>query len=379
MIFSGANERAVIAVCRFLCPLDLPPIIIARSEQDPIWHTDYAHLIRASRQHDQLDLEDLVSCVRQVASVSDEVLILLPTVESVNRLILANRAEFELAGLNVELVPEAIYSQVSDKAKFIRLITSFGMSAPPEVPNPAAADLPIVAKPFAEFSSIDGAKCYPELIFSAAHLDRFLQTARAEDYFYQRYLAGDSYYYLMHLSADGTHRVAYQQNLLQQANGKSMLAARLCDCPDEALGDRLVAALRSVNYCGFVMVEILYAEGDFYVIEANPRLWGPFDLACRTAVASALLENLDAQASIRLSTEIMSRSGYTWLGGLVSEVMLGRKLRVYPNALRFLAAELLSRRCRDVFLRSDTRKLFFREIKTAISARKQRRAASEVM
>ncbi len=378
VIFSGANERAMIAVCRYLCPMGLAPVIIARSAADPVWLTGYAKLVQVTRQFDHLEVEDLLNCVAQIAGCSEDELVLLPTVESVNRIVLANRSKFEQAGLSVDLVSEEVYSTVSDKGAFIQLISAFGMLPPPEVTNPSLADLPIVAKPFFEFSRVNAKKCYPELIFSPLDFERFKQSTREQDYFYQRYLNGHSFYYLMYLSPNGQHQFAYQQNLLQQANGKSMLAAAACGCPSEPLREALLASLRSVGFTGFIMVEVMQVESVFYVIEANPRLWGPFDLACRTPLALGLISGLGLSIPLQNSGPSAPIGCYTWIGGLLGQWLGGHKVRRYPGAFRILIKEFGKLRCKDVLLRRDTYKLFFGEISASISDRCKTEKASEV-
>jgi len=368
VIFSGANERAVIAVCRYLSSRGLAPVLIARSAGDPIWRTDYARLVHVTRQFDHIDVDDLLDCTRQLAVKTADTLVFLPTVESINRVVLAHRLEFELAGLSVEMVSQDVYTTLSDKASFIKLITEFDMSPPPEIRNPGVEDLPIVAKPFSEFSKVDRKRCYPELIFSEKEYRSFLKRTRPEDYFYQSYLTGHSFYYLMHISDEG-ELVAYQQNLIQQANGKSMLAARICNCPSASLERSLLAALKSVSYRGFVMIEVIQSDGVFYVIEANPRLWGPFELACSTPVVKGLTEQLEGK---RLSHSVVSspvKSCYIWLGGWASEFMRGHQVRIYPGAVFLLIKEFLRMRCADIFFRRDTIKLFLWEIREAISSR----------
>ncbi|WP_434027917.1 hypothetical protein [[Pseudomonas] boreopolis] len=354
VMFSGANERALVALCRAFARRGLSCSIAARPGPDPIRHTRYRAWIEAERGSDQLELQDLLRCVRAIAARHPgRRLLLLPTAESVNRLALRHRAEFEQAGLQVPLVDEAIYLAVSDKASLLALAARFGLEPPPMLEAPVAEALPLVAKPRCEFAPDSGRKLYPELIFERARLERFLATHEPDHYFFQRYLDGASYYYLAHFDRGGNARFAYQRNLAQQANGKSIVAAELCECPDADTRQRLQAMFRAIGYHGYAMVEVMLLHGRSYLIEVNPRFWGPWTLADR---AGFLPEACDGRP---LATSGARSGRYLWLGGWLAERRAGRRMRRYPG-LRL--PTLLALACSDVYLRPDSLPLFLREL-----------------
>lgn len=369
LAFSGANERAVVAVCRAFARRGLRCAIVARPGPDPIRLTRYRRWIEAERRSDGLDLDDLLGCVEAVAARHPGTrLVFLPTAESVNRLVLRHRQRFERAGLTVPLVDEATYLAVSDKARLLELAAGFDLQAPPALDGPDPAALPLVAKPRSEFAPDSGLKLYPELLFDREALARFVAGHDLDQYFFQRYLDGASYYYLMHLDRAGRASFAYQRNLVQQANGKSIVAAELCACPDEAVRARLEALFGHLGYHGYAMVEMMALDGRLHLIEVNPRFWGPWTLADR---AGFVPEACDGRP---LPAAPARRGRYLWLGGWLAERAARRRLRRYPGARPLPLATTLSLACADVYLRPDTLMLFLRELAQSLLPRRARAA-----
>jgi predicted ATP-grasp superfamily ATP-dependent carboligase len=355
VIFSGANERAIIAICRSFWERSVACSVVARPGADLLQLTRFSVWIDAVRTVDRLDLNDMLSAVALLRhKFVGERLVFLPTSESVIRVLLEHRIQFEAAGLEIPLVSKTVYQQVSDKHSFLSLASNFGVPLPPVVDIPTADNLPLVAKPRCELQAGSSRKLYPELLFSSADLQRFEKNCPREEYFFQRYLDGNSYYYLAYFPQDGEPLVRYQRNLLQQPNGKSIIAAQLCPCPDERTRDALVRALRSVGFFGFVMIEVMELNGVFYLIEANPRFWGPFELALK----AGFLPDFIVEGGGDMDCKLDAR--YFWSGGLLSAWAEAGTPRSYL-AKRLGLLEALSFLVADIYLRIDTRRLLARE------------------
>ncbi|WCE03216.1 hypothetical protein [Pseudoxanthomonas sp. JBR18] len=364
MVFSGANERALIAICRSFAARRVPCAIVARPGEDPMRLTKYRTWIATTRGSDALDLDDMLACVAQlVARHPGQSLTFLPTAESINRLVLEHRDRFEQAGLRVRLVDADLYVAVSDKARLLALAEGFGLPAPPSLEAPTPQTLPLVAKPKTEFAP-DGRKLYPELIFDTAALQAFQRNADPALYFFQTYLEGASYYYLAHFAADGTATFAYQRNLLQQANGKSIIAAELCTCPDLETREKLTALFRSVNYRGYAMIETMEIDGRHYLIEVNPRFWGPWSLAERAGFKPEAFAGTCAPLPPG-----RQGAGYLWMGGWLMDWGRRRRVRVYPAARALSWPRRLGLLAQELYLRRDTFRLFLNEARTAIKLR----------
>ncbi|WP_271408475.1 hypothetical protein [Pseudomonas sp. Q1-7] len=360
VIFTGANERAVIAICRHFRRNGIACSLIARPGTDLLRKTRFAGWIEAVRGVDWLDVDDMLAALARIKALHlGEQLIFLPTAESIIRLVLDQREAFEAAGLEVPLIDKSLYERVSDKASFLELMAEVGMPVPPRIDRVVANDLPVVAKPFHEVSPRSGRKLYPELIFTEQALEAFLASDVIEDYFFQRYLDGRSYYFLAFFPRTGEPTVRYQENLLQQPNGKSMLAARLCECPDVRSEERLIRGFQSVRFFGFVMVELIEVNGLFHLIEANPRLWGPFELAIKAGFRP---EAIAGEAHHELGSR---RALYFWTSGLALSLFAGGRPRRYPQYLRKLISRPFALLGADIYLRLDTLCLLGHELGNA--------------
>ncbi|MBH3340824.1 hypothetical protein I5L51_17070 [Pseudomonas mendocina] len=355
VVFSGANERAIIAICRSFWERSVACSIVARPGADLLKLTRFSIWIDVVRTIDRLDLNDMLSAVALLRDrFPGERLVFLPTSESIIRMLLEQRNQFEEAGLEIPLVSKSTYQQISDKHNFLSLANTFGVPLPPVVDIPTAGNLPLVAKPRCELQTGSGRKLYPELLFSLADLQRFEANWPREEYFFQRYLDGKSYYYLVYLPREGDPLVRYQRNLLQQPNGKSIIAAQLCSCPDEKTRDALINALRSVGFFGFVMIEVMELNGVFYLIEANPRLWGPFELALKAGFLPDFITGEGSEGDCKLGAR------YFWSGGLLGTWADSAVPRSYlkgkPGVL-----EAISFFVADIYLRADTHRLLMYE------------------
>lgn len=363
VIFSGANERAIIASCRYFCEAGFSFSLIARPLNDKIRLTRYRKNIDAIRQNDAIIASDMLSCIALVSrKYPQDKLVFLPSSESINRIILSCRQHFEQAGLDCYLCPQDCYETLSNKKSFIALTAEFDIDSPVEIKMPGYNDLPLVAKPSLEFSSSDGRKIYPVLIIDNKDLDDFFINHQAEEYFYQEYVVGESYYYLMFLYSNGNQLIRYQRNLLQQDNGKSIIAAEACDCPDLNFERKLISAFRAVDFSGFVMVEVIKNNDKTFLIEANPRLWGPLQLAIQQGITPNLIHDYPDVPNNNTSV-----SPYLWINGLISDVLQGKKPHSYFRKDECSICFIIMALCHDIYLHSDTLLLFIYEIKISFS------------
>ncbi|PNS10219.1 hypothetical protein COO59_18435 [Mixta theicola] len=330
VIFSGANERAIIAACRYFTRHKQMFSIIARPDADKIKLTSFKKNIACTRSCATLDVSDLL---RHIAVLKHcypgERLIYLPTAESINRILLAYRKQFEQAGLDVGLVDEALYMLISDKFSFQACAASNGIATPGIIADPNNASFPFVAKPKQEFSSVHGNKIYPYLIFTPQDYNRFIVSEVKDDFFFQQYISGQSFYYLMFFPDNGQPVVAYQKNLLQQSGGKSIIYAEACGCPDKKFEIKLINMLETLKFRGFIMVEVIKNNDSTVIIEANPRLWGPYELAIKQGLTPDLL--ITDRPSIK---EASIRKGYLWLNGLLLTLTKAEKPKCY--GIKFL-------------------------------------------
>lgn len=357
VIFSGANERAIVACCRSFTQNNIPFSIIARPANDKILQTSYKKRIARFRTQDSLYVEDLLIQITALKkSYPDIRLIFVPSAESINRIILDNREAFLAAGLVIMLCDNALYSLLSDKSTFNALAHSYGISLPEQIENLAEEQLPVVAKPVTEFSLKSGKKLYPQLLFSREQMRAFSHNFAGESFFLQRYVDGQSYYLLLFMDVIQV-KVLWQKNILQQADGKSVIAAEICACPDGDFESSAINMLREQGFVGFIMIEMMQENGISYLIEANPRLWGPFQLAIDHGFNPAWLS-----LSGKYNTVTQKKRSYFWLNGLLLNLAEGKTIRTFSNqpgyVTRFLGGE--------IYKHWDTSFLFVSECYTAL-------------
>lgn len=345
LILSGANERAIVAACRDLLESGVGFSIIARPGRDPIVGSFLAPYIQAQRSRDQLDIDDLAATLLTFRHRLPERLIYLPASEALNRLVLENRQRLETeCRLEISLPALETYRTLSDKSRFNALAETFGLELPPREPAPRTAPLPLVAKPHAEFSRSGGAKLYPALLFEESQRQQFFAEADEGDYFFQRYIDGQSHYYLFFFGRDGQAVSLFQENIAQQPNGKSIVAAQTCPCPSEDFLEKISACIRSTGFFGFCMVEAITRDGKSYLIELNPRLWGPLSLAIHAGFRMHWLGDPESAAQPAAQSE---PARYAWFSGMVRTRLDGGRLRWYPGKRRQFLRQFLA------FLRSD--------------------------
>lgn len=360
VIFSGANERAIIACCRHFIKNDISFSIISRPLNDIIFLSKYRKNIDSSRKSDVLLIDDMVCCITELrVKYPNDNLVFLPTAESIIRIVLENKELFISKGLDIRLVSLDVYLNISDKRRFLNIGKEYNIDIPGEIVSPDVIDIPLVAKPKAEFSSKDQVKIYPRLIFNENELQEILDSKYNDEYFFQTYIDGDSYYYLAFIFPDGKYNIAYQKNILQQGNGKSIIAAKLCECPDKGFEDKIINLLNSIGFFGFIMIEVMQYKGITYLIEANPRLWGPFDLALK---AGFLPENVFFQRKITMKYK---SAKYIWLTGLIDSLSKNDNVRNYVNHKNKFSL-VLSFVFSDFYLKFDTIGIFFYEFKKSI-------------
>lgn len=357
VIFSGANERAIVACCRYFAQNTIPFSIIARPRADKILLTTYKKNVERFRSLDALDAKDMCIQIETLKrSYPERRLIFVPSAESINRIILEHRRAFLEAGLDITLCDETLYSTLSDKATFNALAQSYGIALPEQIEFPTEGQLPVVAKPETEFSLNSGKKLYPQLLFSSEQLRSFSHQYAGESFFFQRYIDGQSYYLLVFMDKTQVN-VLWQKNCLQQADGKSIIAADICACPDKKFELSAIEMLTQSGFTGFLMIEMMREKGVSYLIEANPRLWGPFQLAINNGFNPQWL-NL---SGVYKKAPIRNRP-YFWLNGLLMNLAEGKTIRRFSTPPSYLARLFRG----DIYSRRDTCFLFAKECSTAL-------------
>ena len=111
VIFSGYNQRAVIAFLRVLKRYQIKKYaIIAATDEDPIFKTEYAQDVVYTRDNKDLDKNILLSLMSHVRDrLNTDTLLIIPSTEYLNRLVLEHREELEKINCYIPLCPRKKY------------------------------------------------------------------------------------------------------------------------------------------------------------------------------------------------------------------------------------------------------------------------------
>lgn len=367
LIFSGSNYRAVISFCRLLRSLNIRFAIIARTKDDLIFKTSYRSAVLATRSTHKLDYTDISRCIEEVKSVTQaEKLVICPTSEFLNLFILQNHSFFQSHNCEIPLVDLDIYRQVSNKASFSELCRNYGLRTPRRFSKNHEISPPCVAKPITNVNSANRS-LYPYLIHNSKDLRYFQQTENTSDFYYEEYITGGSYYLLYYLSEHGkTHKFS-QRNLLQQANGKSMLIAESADIHHEPIADRFVSMLREIGFYGLAMVELKLSNKEYVTIELNPRFWGPSQLFIDAGsdIFHGFIQDQIGYSASEAETPPERPAGqvkYLWFNGIMFDLLSGKRPRWYIEPETSKPAFILSYFFHDIYFHRDTFWLFFYEL-----------------
>ncbi len=357
LIFSGYNPRAIIAFIRTLIITDIKFTIIAASEEDFILSTDYKGHVAAIRNIQSLDKDDLRRCINlSRAMLECETMVVAPSSEFLNRYLLSESTFFESLGVTIPLVDKNLYEMISDKKSFGQICSKHGLLVPCEILNPEEKNLPFVAKPI-RYQSKLGEIHSPVIIDNNNDLEYFLARGDRDDFYFQEYISGETYYLLYYFDRSGSVEKLSMRNLIQQPNGKSVIASVLSDVHTLSVSVGYEKLLSSMSFFGLVMVELKKYKNKYYMIEANPRFWGPSQLfvdAQHNLFINFLNDWLGVSYSV--NTGIFNQSAkYFWMGGFVeNEFNSPCSCHLEDTDAVAMLGSLGEFMSNDVYMRSDT-------------------------
>ena len=364
LVFSGHNQRGVIAFCRVLKAQSVSFAIIAKGETDTIFHSEYASEVVGTRRATELVKEDLVHQIRLArARLNADKYFIAPSTEALNRFLLANRQELTAEDCIVPLVDEDMYQQLSDKCRFTACCQEHGIRVPRQIEK--VTSFPIVAKPREYWSRKDKVALYPVIINDAAGYADFVEHNDESEYFYQEYVGGQSYYLLYYFARNGEVLSYSQKNMIQQPGGKSVIAAVSSNIHKQPISSQYIRLFSGMGYFGLVMVEVKLDQGEYFMIEANPRFWGPSQLF--VDAGCPFFESYLSDFGVSLKADILDRqlSGdevrYCWFGGTAEAGGNQRELTFYDYDKQSFMKQLPKWLAADVYNRPDTNIIFIDE------------------
>jgi predicted ATP-grasp superfamily ATP-dependent carboligase len=362
LIYSGTNQRAVIAFCRYAKRLNLPISIVANGSHDTIFLTDFADNVLLTRPKNELTVTSVIAAARETMRVhSSDQLLILPSTEYLNRFLLKHVGVLSQNGISTGLCEESLYQMISDKFTFSRLCESKGITVPREFET-MPTTFPFVVKPRSYGKDLTEIHEKPILVYSEKDLKKLDKIGYLSNYYFQEYVGGKSFYLLYYFYKNGSFSVFSQENLIQQDNGASIILAKSSRIHEEGLGKRFADVFIACNFSGLVMVEIKKYRGQDYMIEANPRFWGPSQLILDSNMS--LIDDFLVDNSITTHRNISDyRDGvpYFWSGGLVQDQSARNSPKFYDYTPDRFFAEYAELYTKDVYLRKDTIKIYIDE------------------
>lgn len=363
IIFSGYNQRAVLALLRTMEQLKLSYCIIASSKEDSIFDTTYAKKVFATRVNLRLDIEEFVPFFERISeSFQGEEFVIAPSTESLNRLFLRNRNLLEQYRMVLPLVEEGLYAQISDKICFNKMCQEYAIKVPQKYQYMDELPKRFVAKPKHIYSEITNRFLSPIIVEDEQQYNQFFQEYCPEDFFFEEYIEGESYYLLYYFFKDKTSIKFSQKNLLQQGEGKSIVLAKAAKIHMEPIADKFEALFMDSSFRGLVMVEIRKCNGEYYMIEANPRMWGPSQLAVDSGV-NFLHAFLYDWGITEIPVEITKANfdaTYCWGGGMKEDLVKGRQMVAFTDETMTIEQFWQYLRS-DVYCRDDSIEIFCKE------------------
>ena len=369
IIFSGFNQRAVIAFCRFADRKGIPFQIIALSEEDEILKSQYKKFVIGIRNKRSLDIDDLIEQIIKLKNQYkyDEYMI-LPSSEALNRFLMENLACFERSDCVIPLVNKKMYYDISDKYTFGNLCAKNNIQVPCEIAYRDVVSFPVVAKPkvYGTFERVFSA---PVIITSQTEWVSFCQEYCKDDYYIQEFVGGQSFYLLYYFRKNGDFVSFSQKNLVQQPSGKSIIAAEPAQLHNAPIAADFVRLFRKIGFYGLVMVEVKHYRGRYYMIEANPRLWGPSQLFvdCGVPFFEYFLQDWGFILPDEKQQLVFEKKFYFWFGGLIQGIGNAKSMAFHDYSeiqMREQIHELIQH---DVYMRPDTLDIFLVDCKMKLN------------
>ena len=360
IVFSGYNERALISFLRTLDGVGIDYAIIASSKYDSIFLTEYKNSVIVTREKEDLSICDIIKNIALVKRTSKyNKCLIAPSTEALNRFLLDNKDKLEKEGCEIPLVGKDLYEKISDKYKFRNICIENGILVPDEYENVEFAKLPFVAKP-KEYASKEGKSHKPMLVFEEEDRKSFIKEFDADDFYYQKFIGGKSFYLLYYFSKEGDVYRFSQENHIQQPEGKSIIGAISSDFHLSDESKKYEKLFKKIGFVGLVMVEVKNFDEKNYMIEANPRFWGPSQLFIDAGINLFMpfLFDHDLSGDINCAKKGKKNIRYFWSNGLRDVILTGGKVAYHNYDYNLYENDIEKWKRADIYNRSDTIKLY---------------------
>jgi len=131
--------------------------------------------------------------------------------------------------------------------------------------------------------------------------------------------------------------------------------------PDDEIIQCFVDLFRDARFFGAVMVELKEQDGQYYMIEANPRLWGPsqlmLDAGCNL-LTSYVEEYFDPEMA-KTVEQYKVGVPYFWSMGFFEALFSSRGIQWFEGGKREFLRKLWRLVAHEVYFRPGSFRLFF--------------------
>lgn len=363
VVFSGYNQRAVISFLRTIESNRVDYCIVARDKNDPILFSSYTKNVLAIRESSSLDISAIIKIIKIIKlKLKTDKLIIAPSTEALNRLFLANIEMLKKHACDIPLVAKKLYENISDKQKFYGICRIHGISVPKEFKDFNSAKLPFVAKP-KNYYAKNGKVYYPVIIANKKERRTFSDNYPINEFYYEKYIGGKSYYLLYYFYKNGSFDKLSQENLIQQPFGKSIIGAISSRFHMSNESHKYENLLLYLRFFGLIMIEVKVHHGKSYMIEANPRFWGPSQLFidANYNLFESFLFDFKLIKKIPIK-KLRIGTRYFWFGGIVESEANKNKIAYHTYSRKRLYKDVQKWMMNDIYYRKDTIEIFKNEI-----------------
>jgi hypothetical protein len=112
------------------------------------------------------------------------------------------------------------------------------------------------------------------------------------------------------------------------------------------------------------MVELKYYNGKYYMIEANPRFWGPMQLTIDSnmKILDQFINDNGFVCEASVGDDLYKVGVfYYWSGGLIQTLSIGKDPIFYNYNSQLFFQDYLEIQKKDVYLKEDTNLLYLKE------------------
>ena len=366
LILSGRNQRAIFSFCRFCDKHRINFLIITSSAKDSIYESKYKENVVGNVDGACSSPLKILDCLERIKSkVAVKLLYMVPTTDSLVYGYFNNRDSFLAHDVVLPVCEEDVFKMVDNKESFSNLCAKNGLLTPNVYNKVDSATLPCVLKPRYKFCEYTGETLSPIIVTSEKELKENSCRATISQYFIQEYVEGESYYLLYYVSRENKDVMFSQKNLLQQDRGESIIAASSSLLHHESIAEGYLNLFKSIGFSGLVMVELRERNGMYYLIEANPRLWGPSQLFvdAEVPIFTAFCHEIGMGfEDFSKPEQNYKEAFYFWHGGMFQIYQNNRNFAFYSGIDESYCLDALPYWMEhDIYRRSDTYSIYINQ------------------